>query len=67
MPGRDALPVLVGEGVEHTVVGVDAGQPVALELVPDDGDYLLHPSQTFRLNQQFQIFQNRYDKVSRFK
>ena len=36
MSGCDGFPHLVGQGVEHTVVGVDRGQAVLLQLVLDD-------------------------------
>ncbi|MPC09889.1 hypothetical protein E2C01_002506 [Portunus trituberculatus] len=40
----DGPAVLMGQRVQHGVVGVHGGQAVPLQLLPDDGHQLLHAS-----------------------
>ena len=44
VPVGDGLAVLVTQGVEHGVVGVNGGESVLFKLIPDDVDERLHAS-----------------------
>ena len=48
MPGRNPLPVLVREGIQHGVVRVHARQPILLQLVAHNVHDLLHPGVVVR-------------------